>query len=423
MKRLHFIDIVLLGFMFLCPSVVAAVEEETTSLSSLIEEAQKNNPTLEALRLRQNGAKEEITQATFWDDPQLTVTQMGIPKDFNIGRSDETWVGVEQAFPYPGKQALKREIAAIDWEISQQEYQVQQLTIMAEVKSAYYNLFLITKTIDLHQEHQILLNESIKITEKRYAIGQSTQQDILNAEVELAKLHNSLISLEQDLIANKAKINALLNRSEDAPMGRPEPVVYRPFPFSYESLTKKRLSGQHELKIALFRVEKSELIKTLTRKATLPDFMIGLSYLNIHGKTSPAGDEDQWMAMGKINLPWAFSGKYDSKNRKAALDTNGARADYNAVKNETLSQIKTIFTKIKRDEQFIDSYQNKLIPLTKRLLAAAQIGYQSGKTDFLNFIESERTLLDMQIEYYMELTDYWQQVAWLSILIGKEINP
>jgi len=417
MKILQFSCIVLTGFIFGFFSASTAVAEETTSLRSLIEEAEKNNPKLTALRLHQEVAREEITQAPFLDDPALTLTQWGIPRGFNIGRSEETWLGVEQTFPYPGKRFLKREIATIDWEIAKEEYQAKQLEVTAEIKSAYYNLFLITKTIDLHQEHQALLKEFIRIAETRYAVGHLSQQDLLKAEVELAKLHNGLMTLEQDRISTKAMINALLNRPDGHPMGKPEQVLYRPFLFLYDTITKEAINSKPDLKSALFRVEKSESMKTLTKKDVLPDFMIGLSYLDVHG------DENQWMAMGKINLPWVFGGKYDSKNRKAQLEADEARASYDAVRNETISKIKTIFTKIKTDEQLIDRYQNRLIPLAKQSLTSAQIAYQQGRGDFLNFIDSERTLLDLQIEYHMKLTDYWQQVAALSPLVGKEINP
>ncbi len=403
MKKLYFVIGFIAGVVtpFLSFSVVTA--EETVSLLSLIEEAQRNNPELEALHLDQEGAKEEIIQAPFLDDPQLTLTQRGL--------------GIEQAFPYPGKRSLKREIATLDWEMAQQEYQAKQLEISAEIKSAYYNLSFIYKTIDLHQEHQGLLTQFIKIAEKKYAIGQSTQQDLLKTEVELAKLHNGRMTLEQDILATKAKINALINQSDSYPIGRPEDITYRPFPFLYAKLIEEAVSLQHGLRRALFRVEKNEAMKNLTKKAKLPDFMLGVTYVNLQQA------ESEWMLMGKMNLPWVFWEKYSAKNRKAVLDEDMAKASYNALKNETLAQIKIIFTKIKTDEQLIDSYQNRLIPLAKQSLEVAQIGYQSGKTDFLNFIDSERTLLDLQIEYYMTLTDYWQQVAMLSPLIGKEINP
>jgi outer membrane protein TolC len=411
-----------MGFIFGFLGLSFAASEETISLSSLIEQAQKNNPALQALRLHQQGTQEEISQSTFLDDPQFTLTQWGIPRNFNVGQSEQTWLSIEQSFPYPGKRSLKRQIATLDWEISKQEYEGKQFAITAEIKSAYYNLFLAYKMIDLHQEQQLLLNEFIKISEKKYALGQSTQQDLLKAELELEKLHSGRMVLEQDLLANKIKLNALVNRAGSDPMGKPEEMLYRPFPFLYDALTQEAFNNQSHLKSALFDVKKNESMKTLTEKAALPDFMIGLSYWNIHG------DEDQFMLMGKMNLPWAFGGttaggKYDSKNSKAKLEAEKAMASYNALKNETSSEIQIIFTKIKTAEQLIERYQKRLIPLAKQSLTSAQIGYQSGKTDFQNFIESFRTLLDLQMEYYTQLTDYWQQIAMLSPLIGKEINP
>jgi outer membrane protein TolC len=412
---MFFLQFVIISFIFLSQPLFA---EETISLHTLIEEAQKNNLQLTALRFHQAGMEEEIAQSVILDDPTLTLTKWRIPSNFNIGQSQETWLEVAQSFPYPGKRSLKRNIATIDWEIAKQAYQEKLLEVTAEIKSAYYNLLLITKTVTLHHEHQALLTAFIKIAEKRYAVGGLTQQAILKTEVNLNKLHNSLMVAEQDKIQTEAKMNALLNRPESSPMERPKQIAYLPFSLSYQTLAEEALIHQAGLKIALLQAQKSKITKALTKKEILPDVMIGLAYMDMQN-----GEENPWMATGKIALPFVFWKKYDSKNRKAALEVDKAETDYQALKNETLLQIKTIFTRIKTDEQLIESIQKKLIPLATQSLAVAQIDYQSGKNDFMNFIDSEQTLLDLQMEYYTKLNDYWQQIAWLSPLIGKEIAP
>jgi outer membrane protein TolC len=61
-----------------------------------------------------------------------------------------------------------------------------------------------------------------------------------------------------------------------------------------------------------------------------------------------------------------------------------------------------------------------LIPLALQALEAARIGYRTGKTDFLIWIDSERTLLDFQMEHLMKLTDFFQQIAKMEQIVGKE---
>jgi outer membrane protein TolC len=413
MKRPIFI--MLIGVIIGLPCVALAAEEEIISLASLIEEA-KNNPTIEALRLRSEAAKEEIEAAYALEDPLFSLAQSGIPENFNIGQSEETFIGIEQSIPYPGKRALKREIATFDWEATRQEYRSSVLIVISEIKQTYYQLFLLYKKIDLHKEHQALLKEFVQIAQKKYARGQGSQQDILKAEIELAKRHNDLIELTNSLPSLCARINMLINRPLETPLERVEELTPRPFSFTHDAAIEEAQLSQPELKSASLMIEKSRLAKNLAQKEYRPDFTVELQYWNVHQ------NGNKWMAMGKMNLPWVFKKKIDAKSRKAFLEEHAALSLYTARKNETFREMKSLFTTIKSTEQLLTNYLTHLIPLANQSLQVSQINYQAGKTDFLNLIESERGLLDIQMEYYMKLTAFWEQVAKLEPLIGKDIH-
>jgi outer membrane protein TolC len=67
-------------------------------------------------------------------------------------------------------------------------------------------------------------------------------------------------------------------------------------------------------------------------------------------------------------------------------------------------------------------YQNGVLPQAEQSLEAARIGYQAGKVDFLNLIDSERTLLDLRLEYFGALVQFWQSVTQLERTVGKELE-
>lgn len=390
--------------------------QEPLSLGALLEEAIRTNPEIEAARQGWDAMKEGIPQVRSLEDPQFSITQWSIPSNFNIGNADETWYGIGQAFPFPGKLSLKGEISAKEADISGQGYLVKIREVVAAVKEAYYQLSLIHKAIDLHLEHQALLEEFIKIAEQKYAVGQVSQQDILKAQVELSKLHNSLLLLEQEKTSVEAEINTLLNRSPESPLGRPEEVIYRAFSMSLESLQQEALDGKPELKAASLTIEKSEKVKSLAKKNYLPDFMVEIQYWDVH--TGP----NRWMAMGKINLPWIFKTKYDAKLQQAATEGKGAIAEYAALRNHTLFELKDLFVKVKTSEHLIQVYKDGVLPQAEQSLAAARIGYQAGKVDFLNLIDSERTLRDFQLEYYTALAQHEQTIAKLERVVGRELK-
>lgn len=398
------------------PSKGEETNQSVEILDALIREALSKNPEVLSAKQRWEAANQEVPQARSLEDPEISITQWAIPSNFNIGDADETWYGIGQRFPFPGKRSLKGRIAVKASEAAEQDYLAKIREITARVRVVYYRLFLIQKSIELHLEHQALLEEFIRIADQKYAVGQASQQDLLKAQVELSKLHNSLLVLEQEKISAQAEMNALLNRPPEMVLGRLEDLAYHPFSLTLEDLTRQALEDRPELKAASLMIERSEQEKALAKKNYLPDFMIEIMYWDVH--TGP----NKWQAVGKMNLPWIFQGKYDARIRQTIAEEEMARADHTAIRNRTLFDLQNLFTRVKTTEQLIGMYQTGVLPQAEQSLKSAQIGYQAGRVDFLNLIDSERTLLDLQIEYYGALVQFWQSMAELERIVGKELK-
>ncbi len=393
-----------------------AKEDSPVRLEALIEEALAGNPEVLSFKLRWLAAREEIPQAKSLDDPQLTITQWEIPNNFNIGGAAETWYGISQSFPFPGKRLLKEEIAGQASDAAESDYQAKVREITLRVKTATFQRFLIQKGIDLHLEHQALLTEFIQIATQKYAVGQASQQELLHAQVELSKLHNSLLVLEQERFSNTAELNTLLNRLPAMPLGPVETLEYRPFSLTFEELSQQALLQRPELKAATFLIEKSEQEKLLADKNFRPDFMFEIMRWEVHG------GPNQWMANFKMNLPWVFADKYDSRIRQAAAEEAQARADQIALQKQTLFELRDLFTRVKTAEQLIGVYQSDVLPKAEQSLEASRIRYQAGTFDFLSLVDSERTLLDLQMEYVGALVLFWQSIAKLERVVGGELD-
>ncbi len=400
------------------PVRVGAVLEtgNLEGLTTLIDEALANNPEVLSSKQRWMASKEEIPQASALDDPQLTLTQWGIPSSLNVGRADETWVGIGQSFPFPGKLALRGAVARKGSEVMEQDYRAKVGEVTARVKAAYFHRFLIQKNIDLHVEHQALLEEFIDVANRKYAVGQSSQQESLKAQVELSKLHNSLLTMRQEQISNLAEINTLLNRPLEAALGDVEPLEYRPFPLTFEALIERALKQRPEMKGAELTVEKSRQARLLADKNHLPDVMVEVMYWNVHG------NPNQWQANFKMNLTGVFREKYDARARQAAAEEASARAEQVALRNQTLFEVKDLFTRIKTAEQIIEVYPTGLLPQAEQALESNRIGYQVGRVDFVHLIESARDLLDLQLEYVGTLAQFWQSVAEMERSVGEELK-
>src|SRR5207249_10680507 len=66
-----------------------------------------------------------------------------------------------------------------------------------------------------------LVNDCFAIANARFRAGKRTQVDVLKSSVELSKLENELPVLEQQKETAKAKLNLLLSRAPQSPLGEP----------------------------------------------------------------------------------------------------------------------------------------------------------------------------------------------------------
>jgi outer membrane protein, heavy metal efflux system len=133
-------------------------------LSELLDEAQQNNPRIEAARQGWQAAKQVPTQVATLPDSQFNVQQVnvGSPRPFaGYTNSDFAYfgLGISQDFPYPGKLRQKGELAKRDADVAQQQYESRCRSILAGVKSADFQLAYLSKTLGILESDGELLQQ------------------------------------------------------------------------------------------------------------------------------------------------------------------------------------------------------------------------------------------------------------------------
>lgn len=413
-KKSCFICAVCFILLFFAPG---RSEAKDSQLDLLIERAMTQNPDILAATRKMEALRQGVVQEKALEDPEFTLTQWDVPSNFDIANSGQTWYGIGQAFQFPGKRAMKGEIAGKEVEIQFQSLQAVIRETILKIKTAWYQFYLANQAIGIHLTHQALLTEFTRSAQQKYAAGMGTQQDIVKAEVELSKLHNSLLALEQEKINAVTTLNALLNQPMDTSLETPEEPGSAEFKYTLEELTHSALKNQPEVMAANLQIDKKELSRSLAGKYVYPDFMAELTYVQSH-----MGQDNGWMASAKINLPWVFNPKYQAKIAQIRLEKEETEAELKGIENKTRAELRILYFKIKSLEKSLDMFRNGILPQAEQALKASQIAYRSGKTDLLNVIDSERTLKDIEMNYYETLVDFNQRIGELEKLVGKDLK-
>ena len=179
---------------------LAQDEKKILILDDLIEEGLSNNPQLQAFHNKSLADEAKIPQAGSLPDPMLSLNVMNLPVDnyvFDQEPMTGKQIGVKQMFPFFGKLGLMEEIARRGAEVSEANWYDLQIQLIRNIKKVYYDLYYIDEAIITTKKNHELLVEFVSIAEKKYTVGKGVQQDVLKAQVELSKMIDRLIILNQ----------------------------------------------------------------------------------------------------------------------------------------------------------------------------------------------------------------------------------
>ncbi len=302
------LSVVLCIIVIFAGIAIAEDKPDILKIRWVIDEALRMNPELQSAKLRWDASTEKIVQERALDDPVMGFTYFGEQVQTRVGEK-QAGVMATQKVPFLGKRSLKGEVARNEAKVSGGRYLTLERKIVAKSKSAFYELFWVHKLININEENRGLLQRFVKIAEVKYSTGRATQQDVLKAQVELSKIVNELITLEQLKETSIARINTLLNRHPDTPLGTPEEVDITELTVSLKELYGKAKEISPELNILKYKIERDKAAYKLAKKQYFPDFTFGFNYTFIDDlpstvMSSPIGESrDSYTGTLSMNIP------------------------------------------------------------------------------------------------------------------------
>jgi len=372
------------------------------------------NPGLAAIQAAADAAAFRIDPAGSLDDPMLGY---GVaPLTANDDRSLNQKFDISQKIPWPGTLAARESAARYDALAADRDVDALQLRVIEQAKAAYAEWWFVHSALEIHHATQALLDELIATAETRYAAGLALKQDVLHAKIARSDLDNHLLRLNTLRQVVQARINALLNRSPDAPLPAAAEITFHGAPPALATLQDQALTRHPDLAGLDARISASESRITLAEKAFYPDFQVGFGYNGLWDNT----DQRPIVAVS-INVP------LDRSKRRAELSRAQAEKRRTAFslterRNNLLAELAQAHAKLSEAQSAVLLYQERLVPLADEYLEAAVADYQSGSGTFLIVITAKQRKLDTELAMARARADYARRLAELDRRAGGSID-
>ncbi len=389
------------------------------TLEEIEREAMANNPEIREAESRVAASRTRVSGAGALDDPMLMYRNWGTPlsKPWDWNQSQQMFM-YQQTLPGPGKRAARTEVVKQQVAENDQQIEVVRREIGVRVRKAYYDLLRSADEHRIHDQQMDLSKQALQSATVKYTVGRVPQQDVLKAQIAMTRLADHLIMLDQEEESARADLNALMGRDPGAPLeivGRYG--VTRALP-SLVELERIALEQRPELKAiaATSGVAKAQL--SLARKAYTPDFTVAGGYMLM-----PSGStfRNNYMAELTVSLPWLNRHKHDSEVKEAEAAAAVVRSEHDTQVNGAFLEIQQALIRARAAERSLKLYSDTLRPQAEAAFQSASVAYQHDRTDFLNLIDSQNMLLEIETSYFKAAANFDERIAELERAIGAPL--
>ena len=416
----------LLGHYDVVADTYSKVADNTVlTLTQAIDSALAGNPGLAEVKARAQAMAAIPSQVGSLPDPAVSFELLNLTtQNFDLRKVDMTMMGagVSQAFPFPGKLALREKIAEHEALAAVDSIDEARLLLIREVKASWWRLFYYNHALILLAEAEHFFEQLIDIAQTQYKVGKGTQQDVLLVQMELSNLKNEkyeLISLNH---SQTARINALLDRVPETPLQIPVHIDFK-LPDIIEAELQNKAAQLRPLFAQHRKMQEAARANVdLAKKDFYPDFTVSAGYAV--RQNTPTGQYRSDFASVQLSMTVPI---YADKKQAKAVDQRQSELlqEHYSLEDEHHKIQADIASKVAEyhhAKEKLVLLENEMIPQAQQTVNSLLASYQVSQTRFSDLIRTELTYFQYQNQYWQTLTNTQQLLAELSAAVGEDLN-
>lgn len=388
-------------------------------LDAITRIALAKSPTVLEARARTKAALARVKVAGRLPDLEFKYELWGQPiaKAWDPTQTQMHMFGLRQTFPAAGSLDAQSQMAMEEAKITFETLRARELDVVADVRRAWSTYWSADRERIIHVEHSEITNKIFELAKAQLQVGKTSQADVLRFDLERSRVHTDMIALGQQKNTALARLNLLMGRPVDAPLGDPpEPRLQLVAP-KIEQLRAAILKRRPELAAAGAAVKKSEAaVAAAKSEAKTPMLMVGADYA-----VMPMGMYvHNFSLMVQISLPW-LNPKHQDEIKAAEAAVSADKTAKKSLEDAILLQAQEAIVRYQGARASFELIDATLVPQAKKTFDALLANYGAGGGDSLSVIDALRTWLQIRIDRNRALAQVELAIAEVERSIGGEI--
>ena len=198
-------------------SIFSLLSVQSQDLNTYIQEAEANNPEVQAFEIRYNISKEKVEEANALPNTEVSAGVFVSEPETRTG-AQKARFSIKQMLPWFGTITARENYASAVAEVDYVDIAITKRKLRLSVSQSYYELFAIKEKQGVLDENIQLLKTYERMALTSVEVGNASAVDVLRLQIRQNELKEQKEVLRQAHLSEQNVFNNLLNRKKRFPL-------------------------------------------------------------------------------------------------------------------------------------------------------------------------------------------------------------
>lgn len=290
-------------------------------------------------------------------------------------------------------------------ELSSLDMQVYARELVKNIKVAYYNVIMASKSVSVYETNKNVLVQNVELNEALIKQGKGLKVNLLKAQTELMKMNSSISTAKNQLKNAQAYFNFLINRPLDAEISLEETSDSNP------SLEVKQ--EREEIQLINQSIEVQESVLKMNKNYWVPKINAFLDLGSQGTKWEVSRKSAYYMFGVSASIPIYNGSRNQQQIKQTKYEVENAKLQLDQVSQQLELQRTQALRNVLNAQENWETAKVQL-EASKEYFALVSGANREGLTSQLEFIDASNQVTNAELFVLIQYQNYLSSLAELE---------
>ncbi|MEO6027252.1 MAG: TolC family protein, partial [Candidatus Binatia bacterium] len=385
----------------------------SVSLGDAVRAALRHDPTLVAFGFEEDARAARARQEGRLPNPVLGTEVENVARfggDTSQAETAQTTISLTQMVELGSKRARQVDVAAIDTRLARRELERARLDTAARTVKAFVAGLLAQERVAVAERTRVLGRDSLAAVRRQLEAGGGSAIEVARAEAALAESEAVVARRTRESRAARVALAALWGDGEPAIDRLTGSLAPLPVPAPLATL-RTRLATTPDLTRWTDAVARTEAGVALEEARRVPDLTVRVGARRFISAETNA-------LVAEVALPLPFFDRNSDAIAEARARVSKMRAEQRAAELGAAATLRADHEEMTAAYEEARTLEAEVLPRARTALRETRRGYGEGRLRYLEVLEAERTITELEQRWLETLARYHTTAVEVERLTG-----